>query len=140
MAEINEALERKGYYFEVNQPLCDFIQHDIVQSRRAIGRPGVGGRDNNAKNPDPAHSSKSRASFLNRANSSVVTSLQHLDLYYRVNLPSRREPRMMKSVAAEILDRRTNVCTSVVVVVPHKIAGHANLLRLVSGRLEAPVL
>src|SRR4051812_7024045 len=77
MAEINEALGRKGYYFEVNQPLCDFIQHDIVQSRRAIGRPGVGGRDNNAKNPDPAHSSKSRASFLNRANSSVVTSLQH---------------------------------------------------------------
>ncbi len=47
---------------------------------------------------------------------------------------------MMKSVGAEILDCRANVCTSVVIIVPDEIAGHANLLRLMSGRLEAPVL
>jgi len=31
-------------------------------------------------------------------------SLHHLDFYDRVNFPRRRAPRMMKSVAAEILD------------------------------------
>jgi hypothetical protein len=34
----------------------------------------------------------------------VVTSLHHLDFYYRVNFPRRRAPWMMKSVGAEILD------------------------------------
>ena len=47
---------------------------------------------------------------------------------------------MMNSVFAEPLNCRIYICAAVVVVVPHEIAGHANLLRLVSGRLEALVL
>jgi hypothetical protein len=47
---------------------------------------------------------------------------------------------MMKTVPAEILDSRTHVCDSVVVVVPQEIASHADFARLVSCRFVAHVL
>ncbi len=46
------------------------------------------------------------------------TSLDCLNLHDRVNFPRRRAPRMMEAVLAEILDSRTHVCASVVVVIP----------------------
>ena len=44
LTEINEAFERRKYFFNVDQPVSDLIQHEIVQ--RALRLPGhesVGG-------------------------------------------------------------------------------------------------
>jgi hypothetical protein len=61
---------------------------------------------------------------------------------YSASLPpyKNRAPRMMKSVAAEVLDRWPHVCASVVVVIPQEIAGHTHFLRLVPCRLVARIL
>src|SRR5947199_5776332 len=44
LTEINEALERKESFFDVDQPLSDLIQHEIVQcAMRLPGHESVGG-------------------------------------------------------------------------------------------------
>lgn len=39
---------------------------------------------------------------------------------------------MMEPIAANILHRRTHICASVVFIVPHEIARHADFLRSVA--------
>src|SRR5437879_502887 len=60
------------------------------------------------------------------------TSLERLNLHHRMNFPSCRAPRLMKSVSAEPLNCRTYVCAGVVFVVPQEITSHPHFLRRVS--------
>src|ERR1043166_1255093 len=57
-----------------------------------------------------------------------------------MNFPSARAPRMMITIFAEPTDIRPDIRVRfVVLVVPHQITGHANFVRLTSGRDETVV-
>src|SRR6266568_2058529 len=94
--------------------------------------------------PAAFHTADSASFALHRAmikrEEKLPSSMNHFYFHHRMNLPSCRAPRLMKSVSAEPLNRRTYVCAGVVFVVPQEIASYANLLRLVSCRLVAHIL
>src|SRR5439155_13561126 len=80
------------------------------------------------------------AAVSRRKASQPATLMNYFDFHHRMNFPRRRTPRLMKSVSAEPLNRRTYVCAGVVFVIPQEITSHANFLRLVSCRFVARVL
>jgi hypothetical protein len=51
-------------------------------------------------------------------NKKTTGSLNHFDFHNWMNFPCRRAPWVIKAVIAEILNSRTHVCASVVVVIP----------------------
>ena len=65
-------------------------------------------------------SDKINIQVTSREEESRSRSINHLDFHYRMNFPSCRAPRLMKSVSTEPLNRRTYVCAGVVCVVPQR--------------------
>src|SRR5438105_1024384 len=70
----------------------------------------------------------------------LPSSMNHFYFHHRMNFPSCRAPRLMKSISAEPLNRPTHLCAAVVLVLPQEITSHPHFLCRVSRCPVARIL